>query len=321
MEKYDVIVIGAGPGGLTSAMYASRANLKTLVIDKGLYGGQMNNTAGIENYTGFSNVLGAKLGKLMFKSATRFGAQYMMGNVKRISVDGNARIVRTDVGNYEAPVVIIATGAKQKELGILGEKEYAGQGVSYCAVCDANFFKDKPVIVVGGGDSAFTEAEYLSHIVSKVTIVVRKSKPQAEPEEVTKAEKNPKINILYNQEVKRIYGDKQNKKGVQGVVLYNNKTETKNNFKTSAVFIYIGTLPVSSMFRNLSIVDKYGWIKSGVHMETSVPGIYAVGDIREGQLRQVVTAVGDGGIAGHQAYEYISNLKYIKNIEKKINKK
>lgn len=309
MKKYDVIIIGAGPAGLTSALYTSRANLKTVILDRGLYGGQMNNTAGIENYPAFSDVLGGKLSKLMYKSATRFGAKYAYGDVKKIAVDKSTgqKVVKTSMGDYEAPVVIIATGAHPRHLNVVGENKYTGKGVSYCAVCDGNFFKNKPVVVVGGGNSAFSEAEYLSNIVHQVTIIIRKAHAQAEPEEINKAKNNKKIKIIYNHKVSSIYGNNTDNKGVQGVKLINDKTSDTKDFKTNAVFIYIGMIPNTKIFRNLGITNNNGWIKSNNKMQTKINGIYAVGDVRENQLRQIVTAVGDGGIAGHEAYKYLED--------------
>lgn len=308
MKKYDVIIIGEGPGGMTSALYASRANLSTLMIDRGLAGGQMNNTAGIENYTGFKNILGAKLGEFMYKSSTNFGAKSTYGNVTNVKLAPNHdKIITTDERKqYEARVLIIASGARQRKLNIPGEKKYAGKGVSYCAVCDGNFFKKQPVTVIGGGDSAFTEAIYLSHIVSSVDILIRKGHPQAEPEVVDKAKKTKNINIHYSTIAKAIVGNGTKVTGLK--ISVNGKP---SQIKTSAVFIYIGILPVTKLFKNLtyrnhSILDKYGWVKSNSKMQTVIPGVFAIGDVRENQLRQVVTAVGDGGIAGHEAYRYIS---------------
>ncbi len=305
MEKYDVIIIGAGPGGMTSALYASRANLSVMMIDRGIYGGQMNNTAEIENYPGFKSILGPDLAKEMYESSTNFGAKYEYGTVESIEDKGDSKIVKTDQGSYEAAAVIIGTGSQYRKLGVPGEDEYGGRGVSYCAVCDGAFFKNREVVVVGGGDSAISEALYLAGLASKVTVIHRRDQLRAQKVIQDRAFANDKIEFIWDTNVTEVVGDDMK---VTGVKTINNKTNEEGEVAASGVFIYVGNNPMTEPFSNLNITDEKGWIKTNERMETSVKGIFAIGDVREKELRQVTTAVGDGGIAGQNAFEYVSSL-------------
>ncbi|MCL8495064.1 thioredoxin-disulfide reductase [Apilactobacillus sp. F1] len=305
MEKYDVIIIGAGPGGMTSALYASRANLSVMMIDRGIYGGQMNNTAEIENYPGFKSILGPDLAKEMYESSTNFGAKYEYGTVESIEDKGDYKIVKTDQGSYEAGAVIIGTGSQYRKLGVPGEDEYGGRGVSYCAVCDGAFFKNREVVVVGGGDSAISEALYLAGLASKVTVIHRRDQLRAQKVIQDRAFANDKIEFVWDTNVTEVVGDNMK---VTGVKTINNKTNEEGEIAASGVFIYVGNNPMTEPFSNLNITDEKGWIKTNERMETSVKGIFAIGDVREKELRQVTTAVGDGGIAGQNAFEYVSSL-------------
>lgn len=303
-KQYDVVVIGAGPGGMTAALYASRANLSVAMIDRGIYGGQMNNTAAIENYPGFKSIMGPDLAQNMYDSSVNFGAEYVYGTVSSIEDHGDYKIVKTDEDELQAKVVIIATGSEYKKLGIPGEHEYGGKGVSYCAVCDGAFFKNKDVVVVGGGDSAIEEASYLAGIVNHVTVIHRRDQLRAQKVIQDRAFANDKIDFIWNSNVKEVLGD-DNK--VTGVKVVNNQTNEVSTVKTSGVFIYVGLLPMTDAFKNLNITDKDGWIKTNDQMETAVPGIYAIGDVRQKDLRQIATAVGEGGIAGQQAFKYVES--------------
>lgn len=303
-KQYDVVVIGAGPGGMTAALYASRANLSVAMIDRGIYGGQMNNTAAIENYPGFKSIMGPDLAQNMYDSSVNFGAEYVYGTVSSIEDHGDYKIVKTDEDELQAKVVIIATGSEYKKLGIPGEHEYGGKGVSYCAVCDGAFFKNKDVVVVGGGDSAIEEASYLAGIVNHVTVIHRRDQLRAQKVIQDRAFANDKIDFIWNSNVKEVLGD-DNK--VTGVKVVNNQTNEASTVKTSGVFIYVGLLPMTDAFKNLNITDKDGWIKTNDQMETAVPGIYAIGDVRQKDLRQIATAVGEGGIAGQQAFKYVES--------------
>lgn len=306
MEKYDVIVIGAGPGGMTAALYASRANLSVLMIDRGIYGGQMNNTAEIENYPGFKSILGPDLAKKMYEGSINFGAKYAYGTVESIEQSGKNKIVKTDQDSYETGSVIIGTGSQYRKLGVEGEDEYGGKGVSYCAVCDGAFFKNREVVVIGGGDSAISEALYLAGITSKVTVIHRRDQLRAQKVLQDRAFANDKINFIWNTNVTEIIGDNMK---VTGVKTLNNQTNETDVVDANGVFIYVGNNPMTEPFNNLNITDNKGWIKTNERMETSVPGVFAIGDVRSKELRQVATAVGDGGIAGQNAFEYVSSLE------------
>lgn len=304
-KSYDVVVIGAGPGGMTAALYASRANLSVAMVDRGIYGGQMNNTAAIENYPGFKSIMGPDLAQQMYDSSVNFGAEYVYGSVESIEDKGDVKIVKTDSDELEAKVVIIATGSEYKKLGIPGEHEYGGKGVSYCAVCDGAFFRHKNVVVVGGGDSAIEEASYLAGIVDHVTVIHRRDQLRAQKVLQDRAFENDKIDFVWNSNVTEVLGDG---KKVTAVKVVNNQTNETSELETSGVFIYVGLLPMTEPFANLKITNEDGWIKTNDHMETAVPGIYAIGDVRQKELRQITTAVGDGGIAGQQAFKYVEAL-------------
>ena len=306
-DKYDVIVIGAGPGGMTAALYASRANLKVAMLDRGVYGGQMNNTAEVENYTGFKSILGPDLAEQMYQSSIQFGADFVYGNVEKVTVDEDGiKHVKTDSGELEAPAIVIATGSQYRKLGIPGEDEYSGKGVSYCAVCDGAFYRGKDVTTVGGGDSAVEESEYLAKLVNNVNIVHRRDQLRAQKILQDRAFANDKIDFTWNTIVTEIVGDG---KKVTGVKTHNKETNEDRLVPTDGVFIYIGNVPMTEPFKDLGITDEQGWVITDDAMKTSVPGVFAVGDVRDKKLRQITTAVGDGGIAGQGVFSYIESLK------------
>lgn len=306
-KNYDVVVIGAGPGGMTAAMYASRANLSVLMLDRGIYGGNLNNTASIENYTGFKSVQGPELAKQMYEGATQFGAEYAYGTVTKLVDLGATKQVTTDMGDtFIAKAVVIATGSEQKHLGVPGEEEFSGKGVSYCAVCDGAFFKGLDLIVVGGGDSAVEEGMYLTQLAKKVTVLVRGDQLRAQPMMQDEAKKNARLEFVFHTSVTEIVGDSVK---VTGVKTHNNQTGEDGALATDGVFIYVGSRPMTAPFKSLGILDEQGWVKTDTQMRTSRPGIFAIGDVRETPLRQIATAVGDGAVAGQQVYQYISSLK------------
>ncbi|MCC5889683.1 MAG: thioredoxin-disulfide reductase [Alkalibacterium sp.] len=302
---YDVIVIGAGPGGLTAALYASRSNLSTLILEKGLPGGQMNNTAEIENYSGFKTIMGPDLSMKMYEGAKQFGAEHVYGDVKDIIDHGHEKEIVVSNKSYFAKSVIISTGAEHKKLGVKGEAELNGRGVSYCAVCDGAFFKNKHVVVVGGGDSAVEEGTYLTQFASKVTIVHRRDSLRAQKILQDRAFKNEKVDFIWDSVVEEILGEDL----VTGVQIKNVKSGDVSTLDSDGVFIYIGLLPNSDSFSSLPITNEEGWIETDTEMMTAVPGVFAVGDVRDTVLRQVATAVGDGSVAGNAAYQYVEELK------------
>ncbi|MDA1476508.1 thioredoxin-disulfide reductase [Bacillus changyiensis] len=302
---YDCIIIGAGPAGMTAAVYTSRANMSTLMVERGVPGGQMANTEDVENYPGFESILGPELSNKMFEHAKKFGAEYAYGDIKEV-VDGKEyKIVKAGSKEYKGRTVIITAGAEYKKLNVPGEKELGGRGVSYCAVCDGAFFKNKELVVVGGGDSAVEEGVYLTRFASKVTIVHRRDKLRAQSILQERAFANEKIDFIWNKTVKEIH-EKDGKVGK--VTLVDTITGEEKEFSTDGVFIYIGMLPLSAPFKNLGITNEEGYILTNERMETKVGGIFAAGDIREKSLRQIVTATGDGSIAAQSVQQYVEEL-------------
>lgn len=306
MKIYDVIIVGAGPAGMTAAVYTSRANLNTLLIERGIPGGQMANTQDVENYPGFDHILGPDLSNKMFEHAKKFGAVYEYGDIKEIIDEGRLKKVVTTKKEFYAKSVIIATGADHKKLGVPGENELGGLGVSYCAVCDGAFFKGRELVVVGGGDSAVEEAVYLTRFASKVTIIHRRDQLRAQKILQERAFSNEKIGFIWNKEVTSINAGNGT---VNTVTLKDTKTEEQSQFPANGVFIYVGTLPLNGAFKNLDITNEEGYVVTDEAMATKIPGIYAAGDIRDKTLRQIVTATGDGSIAAQSVQHYIENLE------------
>lgn len=301
----DVVVIGGGPGGLTAALYASRANLKTVIIEQGMPGGEVNNTAEVENYPGFQLISGAELAQHFYQSALAFGAELVYGQVTSVELADEIKTVETSTQRFQAKVVIIATGAHHRHLNVPGEAELSGKGVSYCAVCDGFFFRDKEIVVVGGGDSAVEEGIYLTQFAKKVTIIHRRDTLRAQKVLQERAFANSKIEFIWDTIVEEIIGETQ----VEAVQLRNVKTQEQTKFATSGVFVYVGLVPNSELFTHAAITDEFGWIKTDATMQTALPGVFAVGDVRNTSLRQIATAVGDGSHAGHMAYQYLAELK------------
>jgi len=302
---YDVIIAGAGPAGMTAAVYASRANMDTLMLERGMPGGQMVDTEDIENYPGYDHILGQELSTKMFEHAKKFGAEYAYGDIKDVVDHGDYKVVNAGSKTYKTKALIITTGAQYKKLGIPGEEELTGRGVSYCAVCDGAFYKDKEIVVIGGGDSAVEEGVYLTRFAKKVTIIHRRDELRAQKILQDRAFNNDKIEFLWDTIVEKI-NDKDGKVG--SLSIKNVKTNETSEFETDGVFVYIGMVPLSEPFKTLDIVDEEGYIPTNENMETKIPGIFAAGDIRVKDLRQIVTATGDGSIAAEQAQKYLENL-------------
>ncbi|MED3973861.1 thioredoxin-disulfide reductase [Priestia megaterium] len=303
---YDVIIIGAGPAGMTAAVYTSRADLSTLMIERGIPGGQMANTEDVENYPGYDHILGPDLSNKMFEHAKKFGAEYAYGDIKEIIDGGEYKTVRAGSKEYKTRSVIVATGAEYKKLGAPGEKELGGRGVSYCAVCDGAFFKGKELVVVGGGDSAVEEGVYLTRFATKVTIIHRRDELRAQKILQQRAFDNEKVDFIWNTTVKEV-NEKDGKVG--SVTLVDTKTGEEREFGADGVFIYVGMVPLTKPFESLNITNKEGYIETNEQMETKVPGVFAAGDVREKALRQIVTATGDGSIAAQAAQHYVEELK------------
>lgn len=300
----DIIIIGGGPAGLTAAQYSARGNLKTLLIEEMGSGGQVLLINDLENYPGFKEpISGMQLSDDMEKQALKFGAEIINDSVTRIEKKGNIFHVTTDSGEHTSYAVIVATGAKHKKLMIKGEDEFSGRGVSYCATCDGPFFKNKKILVIGGGDAACDEATYLSKLTDKVVMIHRKERFRAQKALAERVEKNKNIEIRFNTECREIKGTAK----VEKVVL-----ETSGGKKYEedfdAVFIFIGSLPQTKVLPDVS-KDEAGFVIVDCNMETSIKGLFAAGDVRDTPFRQIIVSCGDGAIAAHSAALLIDELK------------
>lgn len=304
IKEYDIAIIGGGPAGLSAGLYAARGNMKTVILEKLIPGGQLNNTAEVENYPGMDHMTGPQIGEEMAKQTQRFGCE-IVNNCNITKVNLKDKIIETDKGIFKAKAVIIATGSEYRKLSVPGEKEYNAKGVSYCAVCDGAFFKEKDLVVVGGGDSAVEEGIFLTKFAKKVTIVHRRNSFRAEKIIQNRAFKNPKIDVIWDTVVPEIKG---NGNGVIGVTLKNVKTNETKEFPCDGVFIYIGLEPNTQLFKGQIELDEGNKIKTNEKMETNVKGVYAAGDVRETPLKQAVTAASDGSIAATMAISYIESL-------------
>jgi thioredoxin reductase (NADPH) len=304
-EPYDVIVIGAGPAGLCAGMYAGRGMLKSLVIERGLPGGELLNTELIEDYPGFESILGRELADKMTSHAKKFGAEFVTDTVEAIrrTPEGDFTVSTALGTTYRARTVIVTAGGTPNKLGVPGEKTYAGKGVSYCAVCDGAFFRNEVIAVVGGGDAAVEEADYLTRYAEKVYIVHRRDRLRASAIIQQRALANPKIEPVWNQVVEEVVG---NDKGVQHLRLRDTATGEESTLAVTGVFIFIGFTPNTGMIKEHYEHDEQGYIQTDAHMMTSIPGLFAAGDLRVQLTRQITTAVGDATTAAIAVEKYLA---------------
>lgn len=301
--KFDTIILGGGPAGLASAIYSARGAVSTVVIDKNMFGGQPSNYLELENYPGFQVVGGYDLMEKFEEQADKFGVQkYPMQEIER--VDLGSKTIYTKDYIFKAKAIIIATGAQPMKLGVRGEKEFVGRGVSYCAVCDGAFYKDKEVAVVGGGNSAIEEAIYLTKFASKVYVIHRRNELRADKIIQERALANPKIEFIWDSIVKEIIGEKV----VNSLTLENIKTNTESDLPIDGIFPYIGIVPNVEYFNGQLKQDKNGFIITDTTMATSIKGVFAVGDVRNTPLRQVITASADGAIGAVYAVKYLETI-------------
>ncbi|MGM9886512.1 MULTISPECIES: thioredoxin-disulfide reductase [unclassified Lactococcus] len=304
-KQYDVIIIGSGPAGMTAAMYTARSEMKTLLLERGVPGGQMNNTAEVENYPGYGTIMGPELSMKMAEPLENLGVENAYGFVTAIEDHGTYKTVVTEDDRFDSKSIIIATGANHRKLGVPGEEEFGARGVSYCAVCDGAFFRSQDILVVGGGDSAVEEALYLTRFGQTVTIMHRRDQLRAQKIIQERAFKNDKIKFIWDSTVEEIKGDDRK---VTSVVYKNVKTGETTEAAFGGVFIYVGLDPVAEFATDLGITDEAGWVITDDHMRTTLPGVFAVGDVRQKDFRQITTAVGDGAQAAQEAYKYVAEL-------------
>ena len=299
-RKYDVIIVGAGPAGLAAGLYAGRMELKALALEMKAPGGELLNTLDIEDYPGFEHITGQELSDKMEAHARKFGLEIDYDAVTEIYKDADDVVVTTELGKeYRVPAVIVTSGGAPKKLGVPGEEEFAGRGVSYCAICDGAFFKEKEVAVVGGGDSAVEEGTFLTRYASKVHIIHRRDDFRAQPVAVNRARADPKVNFILDTVVEEIEGSARPEDGgaVKNLKLKNLKSGATSDLRVSAVFPFVGFLPNSNIFRDHVEHDDEGYLYTDTNMATNIPGIYAAGDVRHQLTKQITTAVGDGTTA------------------------
>lgn len=307
MKSYDVIIVGGGPAGLSAAIYAARGNLKTGVFEKSLVGGQINVTFEVENYPGIPEILsGFELSDRLKQQADKFGPEFVEEEIIKIDFetkDGYKKIYTED-DEYLTKAIIIATGAQPRYINCPGEQEFTGKGVSYCATCDGALYRNKVVAVIGGGDSAVEEGMFLTKFATKVYVVHRRDELRAVKSIQDRAFKNDKMEFIWDSVVEEIKGENF----VETVVLKNVKTEKKQDLAVDGIFVYVGILPNNELLKEDITLDKSGFVITNELMETNIKGVYAVGDLRNTPLRQVVTACSDGAVAAFYAEKYISEL-------------
>ncbi|MHB0867952.1 MAG: thioredoxin-disulfide reductase [Chloroflexota bacterium] len=303
MEEHDVVIIGGGPAGLTAGLYAARAKMKAVLLERKWPGGQLLNTEKIEDYPGFESISGPELAERMEKQARKLGLRIEMDEATTIKPRGSRKLVQTAGGEeYLAKAVIVTAGGEPRKLGVPGEEELAGRGVSYCAICDGAFFQDQVVAVVGGGDAAVEEAMFLTRYASKVYLLHRRAQFRAQPTLVERARENRKIHIMMNSVVKSIHGTDQ----VEHITVERDGREER--LDVTGLFVFVGFIPNTQLFCGHVEHDRYGYVLTSPNMETSVEGIYAAGDLRSQLTRQITTAVGDGTTAAIAAQHFIERL-------------
>ncbi|SNX54423.1 thioredoxin-disulfide reductase [Thermoanaerobacterium sp. RBIITD] len=302
---YDLIILGGGPAGLAAGLYACRSKLDTAMIEKMYLGGQIVTTYEIENYPGYEDISGPDLINKMEAQTKRYGLQIYNEEVVGLDITGKVKKVNTGKKTYEAKSIILAMGATPKELGLEKEKKFRGSGVSYCATCDGAFYKDQVVAVIGGGDTAMEDANYLTKFAKKVYVIHRRDQLRASKTLQDRAFANSKIEFIWNTVVTDIQGEY----GVEGLKLKNVKTNEENSLKVDGMFVAIGLSPNTEIIKGIVNTDEYGYILTDEDMRTNVPGVFAAGDIRKKTLRQVVTATADGAIAAYVAERYIDSME------------
>lgn len=304
-QIYDTIIIGGGPAGLSAGLYASRSRMKTLIIERAKYGGQATTTDELENYPGsIEECTGTTLSQRMRQQAEDFGTEFVKDEVVDTVLEGDVKVIKCRKGEYQAKTIIIATGATPRLGGFKNEIELRGRGVSYCATCDADFFTELDIAVIGGGDSAITEAIYLAKFGETVTVIHRRDSLRAAKSLQEKAFANPKIKFIWDSIVEEANGDEI----LESLTIKNRKTGEVSTLEVNGCFVFVGYLPISELFKDKVNMTERGDIITDEEMRTNIPGVFAAGDVREKSLRQVITAAADGAIAATNAEHYIENL-------------
>ncbi|MBI4394865.1 MAG: thioredoxin-disulfide reductase [Candidatus Omnitrophica bacterium] len=307
--SFDVLIIGGGGAGLTAALYASRANLKTLLLEKLTPGGQIALTDIVENYPGFpEGVTGTDISMRMEEQAKKYGTEIQYEEVLALKKSSTSFQIKTAQTTYESKSVLIASGASFRMLGVPGEKELTGRGVSYCATCDGAFFKNKEIAVVGGGDSAMQEGLFLTRFVTKLSVIHRRDQLRASAILQDRAKQNPKFSFIWDTVVTRIEGNKK----VENIKIKNLKTGQESDFKTDGIFVFIGHDPATKYLQGFVDLDEKGYVKTNEKLETSVPGVFAAGEVRAGAVKQLVSACGEGCEAALNAQAYVEDLELAK---------
>jgi thioredoxin reductase (NADPH) len=306
-KHYDIVIVGGGPGGLTAGMYGARANLKTIMVEKFMPGGQIANTEDVEDYPGFDLISGSELAMKMTEQAKKFGLEIVSDEITEVRSEGDSRKVAVGASgiNYIGKQMVVATGGTATKLGVPGEEDFSGKGVSYCAICDGAFFRDKVIAVVGGGDAAVEEAMFLTKFGSRVILIHRRDELRAQKIIQDRAFKNPKLEFIWDSIVEEVKGDTK----VHSLALKNVKTGEKSDLEVSAVFVFIGFHPNSGLLPKDIKKNDQGYLITDFKMETSIPGIYACGDVREQLVRQITNAVGDGTTAAMAAVYRIEEME------------
>ena len=308
MASYDVLIIGGGGAGLTAAIYASRAKLKTLLLEKLTPGGQIALTDIVENYPGFpEGVTGTDISMRMEEQAKKYGTEIQYDEVQSITKANGEFKVKTPKNSFATKSIIIASGASFRMLGVPGEKELTGRGVSYCATCDGAFFKEKEIVVVGGGDSAMQEGLFLTRFVTKLNVIHRRDKLRASPILQDRGKENQKFNFIWDTVVTKVVGDKK----VEKLRIKNVKTGEEKDFKADGIFIFIGHDPATKFLQGVVALDEKGYVKANDRLETSVPGIFVAGEVRSGATKQLVSACGEGCEAALSAQAYLEQLELV----------
>lgn len=300
----DVIIIGAGPAGLTAAIYAQRAGKSVMLLEAKIYGGQIVNTPDIENYPGIKHISGFEYAQELYEQAMSFGAEFKMEAALRIEDKGDYKIVKTANGDYEAKAVILATGAKNRPLGIEREADMVGKGVSYCATCDGMFYRGKRVAVNGGGNTAIEDAEFLSNVAEKVYVIHRRDEFRADAKDVERLKAKENVEFVLNSTVKSLVGDDK----LTAIEVENKETGDVTTIEIDGLFIAIGQMPDNKAFADVAELDSKGYIQAGESCKTETPGVFTAGDCRTKEVRQLTTAAADGAIAALAAAQYIATL-------------